>query len=51
MASTEGVSQEKILAKLEPMGSLNRLEGSTAAKVETGIMATWVDRAWIEDSY
>jgi len=51
VASAEENAQEKILAKLDPMGSSNRLEGFTAAKVETGIVATWVDRAWNEDSY
>ena len=51
MASVEETAQEGILTKLEPMGRLNWLEGSTAATVETGIVATWKDRAWTEDSY
>lgn len=51
MASIEETAQEGILAKLEPMGSLNWLEGSTVAMVETSIVATWKDRAWTEDSY
>ena len=50
MASAEETAQEGILAKLGPMGSSNYLEGSTATKVGTGIVATWKDRAWAEDS-
>ena len=45
MASAEETAQERILTKLEPMGSSNRLEGSTAAKVETGIGAIQADKA------
>jgi hypothetical protein len=51
MALIEETSQEGILAKFEPMESLNWLEGSTATTVETGIVATCKDRAWTEDSY
>ena len=51
MAFAEETAQEGILTKLEPMGSSNWLEGSTAAKVETSIVATWKDRAWTKDSY
>jgi len=51
MASTEETSQERILAKLEPIESSYWLEGSTAAKVETSIAATWEDKASSEDSY
>jgi len=35
---------------LEPMESSYRLEGSTTAKVGTGIAATWCDKAWSENS-
>jgi len=45
VASAKETAQEGILAKLKPMGSSNWLEGSTAAKVENGIAATWKDRA------
>jgi hypothetical protein len=51
VASIEETVQEGILAKLEPMRSLNWFEGSAATTVETGIVATWEDRAWNEDSY
>jgi hypothetical protein len=40
VASAEETAQEGILTKLEPMGSSNWLEGSSASKVETGIVAT-----------
>jgi len=51
VASIEETNQEWILAKLDPMKISYWLGDSITAKAGTGIVATWEDKAWSEDSY
>lgn len=47
----ETTQDAKVPASSEPMKNSNQLEELTAAKVESGIGATWEDKAWTGDPY